>query len=51
MDECNCDRDNNGTLRCPVCSVLPIEQEQKTFDSEPISSEEFNNIKRWCCYS
>ena len=43
-DECNCDRDSNGTLRCPVCSVIN-EQEQKTFDSEPISSEEFNKIK------
>lgn len=43
---CNCDKDSNGTLECPIHGYLVDEEvEQKTFDSEPTTPEEMAHIK------
>ncbi len=45
-NECNCEKDSNGTLKCPVHYVPEIpEQEQKIYDSEPLTSDEIGSIQ------
>lgn len=40
---CNCDRDSNGTLICPVHGVEEVEQ--KTYASEPVTFEEMQRLQ------